>query len=153
MSSRHSLSESADASGRYVVLFHDWGKVPGAAPPGRGDHFDWMFEADTGLRTWATDERLSLDEAATAAAIELPLHRAAYLEYEGPISGNRGSVRRMERGTFRVLLESADRFEIEVEGDRVGHLLVRRDHLTERSLWRIEFRPQIKGEGTLADAS
>ena len=153
MSSSFSLAESAAASGRYVVLFHGGGGVASFLPAGRGDHFDWMFEADAGLRTWATEERLPLREAGSAVALELPLHRLAYLDYEGPVSGNRGSVRRVERGRFRVLSDAADRFEIEVEGDRVGRLLLSRDHLPERSLWRIEFRPQIKGDGTLADAS
>lgn len=128
----------------YVVLFHDWESGP---------HFDWMFEAEEGLRTWATAERLMLDEADAATATELPPHRAAYLDYQGPVSGNRGSVRRVERGTFRVLLDVADRYELEVTGDRAGRLILNRDHLADRSLWRIEFRPQIKGEGTLADAS
>ena len=128
----------------YVVLFHDRESGP---------HFDWMFEGEEGLRTWATAERLMLDQADAATATELPLHRAAYLEYEGPVSGNRGSVRRVERGTFRVLQDATDLYELEVAGDRAGRLIFRRDHLADRSLWRIEFRPQINGEGTLAEAS
>ena len=128
----------------YVVLFHDRESGP---------HFDWMFEGEEGLRTWATAERLMLDQADAATATELPLHRAAYLDYEGPVSGNRGSVRRVERGTFRVLQDATDLYELEVAGDRAGRLIFRRDHLADRSLWRIEFRPQINGEGTLAEAS
>lgn len=153
MSSHHSHPAANGTSRRYVVLFHDGWGVTTAASQGRGPHFDWMFEADEGLRTWATVERLRLGEADAAEAAELPLHRAAYLDYEGPVSGDRGSVRRVEQGTFRVLLDTADRFEVEVVGDRAGRLILGRDHLPDRSLWRIEFRPQIKGEGTLADAN
>ena len=32
----------------------------------------------------------------------LPDHRLAYLDYEGPISGDRGSVTRWDRGTYDV---------------------------------------------------
>ncbi|WP_146439947.1 hypothetical protein [Crateriforma conspicua] len=37
----------------------------------------------------------------TITATRLPDHRTKYLEYEGPISGNRGSVRRVDSGFFR----------------------------------------------------
>lgn len=39
----------------------------------------------------------------TLAARRLPNHRKKYLNYEGPISGNRGHVSRVSAGTFQRL--------------------------------------------------
>jgi len=47
-------------------------------------------------------------------ATALPDHRKEYLEYEGPVSGNRGSVKRVDQGKFELIEES--------EGDWVVHL-------------------------------
>jgi hypothetical protein len=91
---------------RYVVLHHTGIDVP---------HFDLMVERSAGspLATWRCahwppQEGDSLEPLAE--------HRREYLDYEGPVSGNRGEVRRVERGRceltssqtsgFRVLFES-----------------------------------------------
>ena len=73
-----------------MVLEHTW----------NGVHWDLMLEAGKSLKTWAIDEPIT-------AGIELPArqladHRLAYLTYEGPVSGQRGSVRRIAEGTFRT---------------------------------------------------
>lgn len=66
----------------------------------RGSHFDLMFETAAGLLTWAVD-RLPVIGQPPQPALSLPLHRAAYLDYEGPVSGDRGSVRRVQAGIYR----------------------------------------------------
>ena len=40
------------------------------------------------------------------AAEPLPDHRLVYLDYEGPISGNRGTVARWDAGEFELEFES-----------------------------------------------
>lgn len=74
---------------RWVVLRHE-----GVADP----HFDLMFETAPGsaLRTYRID-RWPIDMA--AGCTPLPDHRRQYLDYEGPISWNRGEVRRVAAGT------------------------------------------------------
>ena len=73
---------------RYAVLHHT----------GHGEpHFDLLigrFDAPLitlRLPTWPVRGRLSLTR--------LPDHRPIYLDYEGPVSGNRGEVKRVEAGT------------------------------------------------------
>ena len=75
---------------RYVVLRHEDIPEP---------HFDLMFETTPGsdLATWRSD-RWPID--APTPLVKLADHRPAYLEYEGPISGNRGSVRRVAAGWY-----------------------------------------------------
>lgn len=77
---------------RYVILFHD-----GVAEP----HFDIMFETEPGsaLATWrAPHWPIAEGDALT----RLKDHRRDYLDYEGPISENRGSVRRVARGMLKI---------------------------------------------------
>ncbi len=47
-------------------------------------------------------------------------HRRIYLEYEGEISGGRGRVRRLDSGTYRAILWSADRVQIEIAGSQLA---------------------------------
>jgi hypothetical protein len=49
----------------------------------------------------------------------LPDHRLAYLDYEGPISGGRGSVRQRERGSYDWLWDSSDGLAVRLAGERL----------------------------------
>ena len=63
------------------------------------DHFDWMFEIDPGgLLTVATAvsiNRSSVTAADWIRADWLPDHRRRYLDYQGEIGGDRGTVQRI----------------------------------------------------------
>ncbi len=74
--------------------------------PDGSSHFDWLIE-----RT--LDEprvlafRLEINPLTTAtwpiAGRQLPDHRRLYLDYEGPISGDRGTVARIANGNLRSI--------------------------------------------------
>jgi hypothetical protein len=81
---------------RYVILRH----APGPASS-RPLHWDLMLEQTDGLRTWALDREPCL--VTRLEAEELPLHRAVYLDYEGPVSGGRGEVSQWDAGTYAPL--------------------------------------------------
>ena len=118
---------------RFVVLYHD-------CPPGhaRPSHWDLMFEQGDILRTWAlaklpTDWHPIVEatrslpvgcrdcaEINQVSAEQLADHRRHYLEYEGPISGGRGQISRVEEGTFEVRADLPDQWQVHVNG---GHLL------------------------------
>ncbi len=101
---------------RFVFLEHLWDGV----------HWDFILETGEVLRTWAIDEPI-------VAGVDLPAraiadHRRLYLQYEGEISGNRGRVRRLDEGTYRVLLWSAEHIRLELAGSQlVGEVDLRRD--------------------------
>lgn len=91
------------AGRRMVLLAHS------AAP--KGDHFDWMIqdgdEPESPLRTWRVMVRLDqLVAGDWFIAEQLAEHRAAYLTYEGPVSGGRGKVERVSAGQVRLLNEA-----------------------------------------------
>src|SRR5690606_11950566 len=93
---------------RFVFLRHE---VPAEFP--RGSHFDLMFEVDGSLRTWAVSELPTLGGLAVVATPLAP-HRIAYLDYEGPVSRGRGTVRRIARGSCELLSESGGRSEFDL---------------------------------------
>ena len=84
----------------------------------RALHWDLMLEWGEGLRTWALASLPQM--GAEIAAEELPAHRLAYLDYEGPVSGDRGTVTRWDRGTYSIVHEAADRIEMQWQGSRVA---------------------------------
>lgn len=77
---------------RFAVLRHEQIDSP---------HFDLLIELEAGqpLATWRCEE---WPIVRPAIINRLPDHRPLYLDYEGPISGNRGHVRRVASGACRV---------------------------------------------------
>jgi DNA polymerase Ligase (LigD) len=99
--------------GRYVILRHEC-----PADFKGGVHWDLMLEAGDALRTWA----LAVEPAPgiPIAADQLPDHRHEYLDYEGPVSGNRGTVSRWDAGRFELLGESPRELTVRFAGDRLN---------------------------------
>jgi len=98
---------------RYVILEHDW--------PTR--HWDFLLEAGSVLRAW----RLLAEPAPGCRVPAEPNadHRLFYLDYEGPVSGDRGNVSRWDAGTFDWLVDRSDCVEIELRGVKLsGHLRI-----------------------------
>lgn len=106
---------------RFVLLHHK--TPPGAAKP---DHFDLMLEVGTVLKTWTvwTFPEVARPNRAVADFD----HRLAYLDYEGPISGNRGEVSRADSGTYTLLSQDSEHVRIEVQGKRLQGTLVLEVH-------------------------
>jgi hypothetical protein len=100
---------------RFAILAHDH-PFP---------HWDLFLEAGPVLRSW----RLSvpLEPGILVAAEPTPDHRLAYLDYEGPVSGGRGTVSRVDAGQFTCQSDGSDRLEVRLNGARfVGRLAVER---------------------------
>ena len=90
---------------RYVILRHD--DIP-------DPHFDLMFErSPTGpLATWRSFDWPLQDGTPLQ---RLPDHRRKYLTYEGLVSNNRGSVRRVAQGTFELLCEAKRAWHVRLD--------------------------------------
>ena len=97
---------------RFVLLKHT---LPDDSS--RATHWDFMLEQEGQLRTWALDAEPQDGLSIQAAALDD--HRIAYLEYEGEVSGGRGSVARCDRGTYQILQIAADRLEVALSGERL----------------------------------
>jgi hypothetical protein len=115
-----------------------------------------MLETGAVLRTWAL-ERLPQDwlptqlrtaqmqpgcpSVAASAAVEarrLGDHRLEYLQLEGLLSGNRGSVVRVAAGTYHSESETAEHWRITLDGDELaGPILLARSEPSS-SRWILE---------------
>lgn len=123
---------------RFVILEHSgsprtFGRV----------HWDLLLEIDAAdasapLRAW---ELAALPSAgAECDATPLPDHRPMYLEFDGPLSGGRGWVRRVVGGSYVALEIGAERWVLRLDApERCGTLtLARQDPADQR--WRASFR-------------
>jgi hypothetical protein len=101
---------------RFVLLNHE-------CPPGyiKPSHYDFMLEFDGVLWTWELRQFPEAWRGKAAppnevlSATRLADHRLTYLDYEGPLSGNRGSVRQLATGTFTLLAADAERIAVRLD--------------------------------------
>jgi hypothetical protein len=91
----------------FVILLHS----------GHGArHYDLMLEQAEGLATWqVAQDPAALPAGARLPARRLPDHRRAYLTYEGPVSGGRGSVQRIHAGSCKFLHAEDTRLRFRLE--------------------------------------
>lgn len=114
---------------RYVILAHDH-PFP---------HWDFLLERDGVLQSWRLSRLPRPDSSDAIPAEELPDHRLAYLEYEGPVSGNRGHVVRVDQGDYEVTARQEEGLEIMLRGEQFrGRAVCRHDE--ERVVWT--FHPE-----------
>jgi DNA polymerase Ligase (LigD) len=110
---------------RFVILTHDYPVL----------HWDFMLEKEAILRTWRLSQ--PADTGGAIPAEPLPPHRLMYLDYEGPVSGNRGNVICWDRGDHVVLVDREDCVEIDLHGTRLnGRALLRQEREGD---WRFYF--------------
>lgn len=120
---------------RFAILWHSMPSEPRTASEGesllvknpsllavpesstRVSHFDLMLEFGDSLRTW---ELLRLPTQGEKCTVRrLPDHRLHYLDYEGPLTENRGHVIGWERGKAIWSSADEDRMEILLFGERL----------------------------------
>ncbi len=117
---------------RFVILRHEC-----PSDYVRPSHWDLMVEQGGVLRTWALR---SLPVAGASQDVEaLADHRIDYLDYEGPVAGDRGSVLRWDGGTFDVEHEDADRIAIRVAGKRLQGTLTLARSDADAQRWTLAF--------------
>ena len=124
---------------QFVLLEHDHPEL----------HWDFMLERGDGLQTWRLDRIPS--EAGQIAAVALPDHRKEYLDYEGPVSQDRGSVARIDRGNFELLESAPGRVIVRLYGDRLAGearlLQLSSEGSLDRSVWRMMWQPTDNSDG------
>ena len=92
-----------------------------------------MLEQAESLRTWRLAGCPDGVGAIDAEAIDD--HRLAYLDYEGPVSGGRGQVRRWDRGEYEAVESTAERVVVRLVGERLRGA-VSLERLGHSSNWR-----------------
>ena len=96
---------------RFVILHHRLEN---------SEHWDLMLEHGEVLLTW----QLPIEPTGLAcfpiSATRIADHRKTYLTYEGPISGNRGTVRSIESGTVTITELSEQECRFTLDGPRLS---------------------------------
>src|SRR5215472_14006343 len=113
---------------RFVILEHDHPEL----------HWDLMLEAGAVLRTWRLATPPQPAQVVQAAASFD--HRLDYLDYEGPISGGRGSVRRWDAGCFTWQTDAPERIVVLLHGARLCGLAEL--HHSEDGSWTFAVHPE-----------
>jgi hypothetical protein len=100
---------------RFAILSHDH-PTP---------HWDLFLEAGPVLRSWRLLAPLAVGTAVPAEPA--PDHRLLYIDYEGPVSGDRGSVTRVDAGAFAWEADTSHRLAVRLTGQRfTGRLVLQR---------------------------
>lgn len=99
-------------------------------------HWDFLLEAGGTCRTW----RLLNPPDFPGEIIAEPLadHRLLYLDYEGPVSGDRGEVFRWDAGTFEWRLDNTDAVEIDVVGTQIQGRVSLRRRADQTWIWSVD---------------
>ena len=112
---------------RFVILTHDYPCL----------HWDFMLEKDAALRTWRLLQEPRVGEFVAAEAIAD--HRKRYLDYEGPVSNDRGQVHRWDWGEYTCIEESAAFVQVHLAGQKLhGNAELQRDESAQTWTWRIK---------------
>ena len=108
----------------FVILIHDHPHL----------HWDLLLEQEgqETLRTWRLEKPPASGEIIKAEA--LPEHRLLYLDYEGPVSRERGRVVRWDHGPAEWLSDGEFAIRLRLNGQRlIGEVTLDREAL--QPLW------------------
>jgi hypothetical protein len=99
--------DSPMPTARFVILHH-------RAP--QGEHWDLMIQRGEVLATWQLLADPRLEESWPIPVRRIQDHRLDYLTYEGPLSGGRGEVARIDEGECSWPDDSRPCEELQIAG-------------------------------------
>jgi hypothetical protein len=112
---------------RFVILVHR----------GHGPlHYDLLLEQGDALATWQFETNPAEALAEKLPCRRLPDHRRIYLDYQGPISGERGQVQRVESGLWQPLCITDARWEFELSSEEFSGRFVLQAHDDADEAWQ-----------------
>ncbi len=104
---RYTMTVLKTTMPRFAVLIHDHPTL----------HWDFLLERDGSCRTWRLTK--APDTPGDIRTEAIADHRLMYLDYEGPVSGDRGTVTQWDAGTFEWLIEDGNHLEVRLTGRRL----------------------------------
>ena len=124
------MSRTATESLRFAILHHRLAD---------GEHWDFLLEQGEALWTWNLAADPLTAGPAPIDARRIADHRKLYLTYEGPVPPDRGTVDRIDGGTYALTAAGADEVRGVLRGSRLraGFVLLRR----EADRWQLTLTP------------
>ena len=104
---------------RFVILHHRLDA---------GEHWDLMLEQGDVLLTWQLLREPMNRESLPIPARRIGDHRKAYLDYEGPLTRNRGTVHRVDFGSMNMVEITPECCRLVLSGQRLrGSFTLQKD--------------------------
>lgn len=103
--------QTREVERHYAILTHDHPFF----------HWDLLLDAGEVAWTWRLLDEPSGESHPRAERIAD--HRRLYLDYEGPVSGNRGSVTRWDWGTYSIVDQTDDLITVQLRGTQSAWLV------------------------------
>lgn len=123
------LTTVSQSMPRFAILTHDHPQL----------HWDLLLEQESGLRTWRLP--YSADTPGPISVLSLADHRKLYLDYEGPVSNNRGHVTRWDGGEMEWLQLSPECIRARLHGQRLkGEIVLQAS--SDPSVWEFTCVPE-----------
>lgn len=122
------LRHEAGASVHHDWMLLDPTLAASASSAGADDRVLWTARVQPASDCWRSMAQWDVEPIAH--------HRRAFLTYEGPLSGRRGSVVRVDEGEFAVRAWGVEGIEIELTMWRFGGPCLVRIDPTGGPLWR-----------------
>jgi len=92
---------------RFVILHHTgFGR----------EHWDLMLEGPEALWTWKLSQDPTTGTGDDIEAVRIGDHRKHYLDYEGPVSSDRGRVQRVDHGDMVWIDGDANAVTVKLTG-------------------------------------
>jgi hypothetical protein len=101
-----------------------------------------MLETSGRLRTWSLADEPQVGRCSVGQSLED--HRIEYLQYEGPLTGNRGHVSRWDRGEYTLLDQDEDRLIVRLAGERLQCTAKLTRQSGDATAWIIAFEPSCQ---------
>ena len=92
---------------RFAILTHDHPFL----------HWDLLLEDGESCQTWRLMQQPA--EGIAVLAERIAGHRLIYLDYEGPVTGDRGTVSRFDSGEFEWKHRAEGAVEVNLYGSRI----------------------------------
>jgi len=89
------------------------------------------------LATWKFPRDPTAPDVLPIEGARIADHRKAYLDYEGPVSADRGHVRRVDGGACEILESGEVAWRFELRGTRLNGRFTLRICGTEPRRWRL----------------
>ena len=115
---------------RYAILHHRLSN---------GEHWDLLLETGDVLAAWQLPNQPTSRQTLPLTAVRIADHRKRYLDYEGPISRNRGTVARFDGGEYDLQEQTDDCWIVDLRGHVLrGRFRLVRPASASRNTWSFE---------------
>ena len=123
--------------GRFSIAKHE---MP--ANSSRHSHFDLFLESEGTLMTWELTSLLTTQN--NQVVRRLANHRLVYLDFQGPLSDDRGTVKLVDTGSLEWVTLESERLISRINGQTTdGILTLTSEGSSINDVWNLTFEPVV----------